>query len=88
MDKLVLSSTTAGAEAAEEIHQSSCNSLIDPNIAVYNPHNIAFGLSVGPAHISDLRVRTEIMWVAIVAGKIWVLVLNQQPCLEAGKVGE
>ncbi len=61
---LLFSSSWVG-EAAEEIYHLPTYVGTDPDVAVDDPYNVAFGFSVCSTHVADLWVRTQICCNAI-----------------------
>ena len=61
MDEFVLLCALGGeGETAEEVDHIAGGEGADPNVAVYDPHDISLCFSIAPAHVPDLRIRPEI----------------------------
>ena len=88
MNEFAFSPETTGCETAEKIHQSSSNTLINPNIAIDDPNHIAFGFPVCSAHIPDLRIGSQIVRTASATGEIRILLLHEYFSVKAGEIGE
>ena len=84
VDELVL--LLVPAEAAQQIHHQARRSPIDPNVAVYYPHDIALGLPVRTAHVPDLRVRAQVVLLAILAEEVGVFLFDEDSGVESRKV--
>lgn len=55
MDEFVLDASVAD----QCVDHSSTSTLVDPDVAVDDPNDIAFGFSVCPTHVSDFGVGSE-----------------------------
>lgn len=88
MNEFIFPPSAVRGEAAEKIDQSSCNTLINPHIAVDDPHNIAFGFPVCSAHVPDLRIGSEIAGIAAAAREIRIFFFHKYLGIKVGEVGE
>ena len=70
-------------KAAEQIHHSACDKRADPNVAVYDPHNIPLSFTVRPAHVPNLRIWSQIVSPAISAREVGILFFYQYLDIEA-----
>ena len=86
MHEFVLCAWVAGREAAKQVHHAASDTGADPDVAVYNPQNVPLCFTIAPAQIPDLRIRSQVLTFAVVAGKVRVLFFHQYFCIKGGEV--
>ena len=74
------------SEAAEFIDHPACCIGSDPDVAVNYPYQIAFGFTICTAHVSDLGIGAQVCFMAVSSGKVWVVILDQYPCVKCAEV--
>lgn len=77
MHEFVFSSRSRRRETAQQIHHSPSKRRADPDIAVYNPHYIAFRFSICSAHVPNLGIGSQILNPAISTGEVRILFFHQ-----------
>lgn len=87
MDEFVFSAGTFWAETAEQIDHHAGDALADPDIAVDYPQDVPLRLSIGPAHVSNLGIRTKDVLPAFRDGHGWILILDKDFGIERRVVG-
>jgi hypothetical protein len=63
----------AWVETAQKVYHATRHSRTDPNIAIYDPYDVAFRLAITPTHVPDLGIRSQVMRLAIATGEIRIL---------------
>lgn len=89
MDEFKGGGTSAvGAKAAELVDHAAGHVLGDPDVAVYGPDDVALGLSVRSAKVSDLRVRADVVVGCIITIQVRIFGLYVDLGVEIGEVGD
>lgn len=86
--EFVFAAAAVGMEAAEAVDHSACDAGADPDIAVDNPYDVAFGFAVASAHVADLGVRPEVVWSTISSREVGVFLFHQYFGIVIGEVCE
>lgn len=79
---------TVGREAAEAIDHVPTNAAANPNVAVYDPHDVTLGFAVSAAHVADLGIWAKIVGIPIFAREIGVLLFDQDLSIKTREVGK
>ena len=63
-------------QPTQDVDHAVCRIGANPNIAIDDPHNIAFGFAVRTAHVPDFGIGAQVVHVATGAGEVRVLLFD------------
>ena len=84
--EFVFAPTAARLQAAEAVDHAPRDAAADPDVAVDDPDDVAFGVAVAAAHVADLGVGPEVVYPAIASGEVGVLFFHQYFGIVIGEV--
>lgn len=88
MHEFVFAPTAARVQATEAVDHSAGDAAADPDVAVDDPDDVAFGIAVAAAHVADLGVGPEVVFSAMASREVGVLFFHEYFRIVVGEVRE
>ena len=86
--KLVFAPIGRSVKPAKTVYHQAGNAGTHPDIAIDDPQYITLGFPVCSAHVADLRIRTQVVYAAIMPAEVGVFILHEDLRIKGRKVGD